>query len=60
MAYSFGELSLPPAIFGDQDMTKYVFNASKQNKLAQFDLDAAYDELVMCQLRAENFAEACI
>lgn len=60
MAYSFGELSLPPAILGDQDMTKYVFNASKQNKLAQFDLDAAYDELVTCQLRAENFAEACI
>ncbi len=60
MAYSFDELSLPMAVLGDADMTKYVFNASQQNKLAQYDLDAAYDELVQCQLRAENFAEACI
>ena len=60
MAYRFGDLSLPPAVFGDADMTKYTFNAGDQNQLARFDLDTAYDELIKCQFLTENFAKACI
>lgn len=58
--YRFDDLSLPPAILGDAAMTKYTFNADEKNQLAIFDLDSAYDELIQCQLRAENFADACI
>lgn len=60
MNYRFENLNLPPAIHGDKLMSRYTFSDSEQNQLAKFDLDAAYDELIQCQLRAENFAEACI
>lgn len=58
--YSLEKISLPPAVHGDDQMTKYAFNPSDDNLLAKFELDAAYDVLVQCQLNAENFAEACI
>lgn len=58
--YQLEKFSLPPALHGDKEMTPYTFNPSEHNPLARFDIGAAYDELIQCQLRAENFAEACI
>lgn len=58
--YQLEKLSLPPAVHGDNQMTPYAFNPSDHNLLAKFDIEAAYADLIHCQLRAENFAEACI
>lgn len=58
--YQLEKLSLPPAVHGDKQMTPYRFSPSDENPLANFDIDAAYNDLIHCQLRAENFAEACI
>ncbi|MDH4396553.1 MAG: hypothetical protein QE278_12815 [Limnobacter sp.] len=60
LEYPLEQLSLPPALHGDDNMTQYLFNASERNPLRAFDLENAYDELVKCQLKAENFAEACL
>lgn len=58
--YPLEMLSLPPSLHGDDDMTLYKFHSGKNNKLKDFNIEEAYDELVECQLRAENFAEGCI
>jgi len=60
MGYSLEQLSLPPALHGDDNMTPYAFNARGTNSLRAFDLETAYVELVDLQLKAENFAEACL
>lgn len=58
--YQLDKLALPPAVHGDTHMTQYRFNPGIGNLLANLDLEAAYDDLIHCQLRAENFAEACL
>jgi hypothetical protein len=60
LSYQLERLSLPPAVLGDEKMTQYTFNSSDENLLAKFEIETAYDTLIHCQLRAENFAEACI
>jgi hypothetical protein len=60
LVYPLESLSLPPALHGDDEMTPYTFNTSETNSLSKFDLEMAYDELVQIQLKAENFAEACL
>lgn len=60
LEYSLEELALPPSLHGDGNMTPYLFSTSERNNLRAFDLEKAYDELVECQLKAENFSEACI
>ncbi len=60
LEYSLEQLSLPPALHGDDNMTPYMFNVSERNTLRAFDLENAYEEIVDCQLKAENFAEACL
>jgi len=60
LEYPLEKLSLPPALHGDSNMTPYVFSSGEMNTLKSFDLENAYDELVKVQLRAENFAEACL
>ncbi|MGX4643473.1 hypothetical protein [Massilia sp. SYSU DXS3249] len=60
LEYPLEQLSLPPALHGDADMTPYTFNARQTNSLRTFNLETAYDELVKCQLKAENFADACL
>jgi hypothetical protein len=58
--YQLDKLALPPSLHGDTQMTPYRFNPGLENPLANLDLEAAYDDLIRCQLRAENFAEACL
>lgn len=58
--YQLDKFALPPALHGDEDMTLYRFNPSVRNQLANLDIEESYDELIQCQLRAENFSEACI
>lgn len=54
----FTEFHLPPAIFGDFE-TRCVF-PSLTNKLLDFDVNTASDQMIPMQIWTENFAEACM
>lgn len=56
--YPLQNLALPPSLHGD--LEPYYFSPADHNQLRAYDIDNAYENLVEGQLRAENFAEACM
>lgn len=56
--YPLEKLSLPPAVHGDSSF--YFFSGVESNRLRDYPVEKAYDELVRGQIGAENFAEACV
>lgn len=55
--YDFSSFDLPPVLLGDCETV--TANPGVNNALREFDIEAAYNELVEGQLWVERFSEAC-
>lgn len=55
--YSFSSFDLPPVLLGDCEIV--TASPGENNDLKEYDIEEAYNELVLGQLWVERFSEAC-